>query len=60
MLKNVQITRQLYSFHMLGRLFSKSFKLGFSSMWIENFQMYKVGLEKAAEQEIKLPTFDEW
>ena len=25
-------------------------------MWIKNFQMYKLGLEKAAESEIKLPT----
>ena len=30
-----------------GRLCSKSFKLGFSSMWTKNFQMYKLGLEKA-------------
>ena len=27
-------------------LWSKSFKLGFSSMWIENFQMYKLGFRK--------------
>ena len=26
-------------------------------MWIENFQMYKLDLEKAEEPEIKLPTF---
>ena len=30
--KNVQTTRKLHSFHMLARLYSKSFKLGFSSM----------------------------
>ena len=53
--KNVQITIQLHSFHMLARLCSKSFKLGFSSMWIENFQMHKLGSEKAEEPEIKLP-----
>ena len=29
--KNVQMTIQLHSFHMLARLCSKSFKLGFSS-----------------------------
>ena len=29
--KNVQTTVQLYSFHMLARLWSKSFKLGFSN-----------------------------
>ena len=28
---------------------------GFSSMWIENFQMFKLDLEKAEEPEIKLP-----
>ena len=26
-------------------------------MWIENFQMYKLDLEKAEEPEIKLPAF---
>ena len=55
--KNVQTTRQLHSFHMLVRLCLKSFKLVFNSMWIENFQMYTLGLEKAEEPEIKLPTF---
>ena len=42
---------------MLVRLCSKSIKLGFSSMWTKNFQMYKLGLEKAEEPEIKQPTF---
>ena len=37
---------------MLVRLCSKSFKLGFSSTWTENFQIYKLGLEKAEEPEI--------
>ena len=36
---------------------SKSFKLDFTSRWTENFQMSKLGLEKAEEPEIKLPTF---
>ena len=31
---------QLCSFHMLARLWAKSFKLGFSSVWTDNFQMY--------------------
>ena len=35
----------------------KSFKLGFSTVGTENFQMYKLVLEKAEEPEIKLPTF---
>ena len=55
--KNVQTTIHMYSFHMLVKLCSKSFKLGFSSMWTENFQIYKLGLEKIEELEIKLPTF---
>ena len=55
--KNVQTTIQLCLFHMLPRLCSKSFKLDFSSLWIENFQMYKQGLKKAEEPEMKLPTF---
>ena len=53
---NVQITKQLHLFHTLMRLCSKSFKLGFNSTWTENFQMYNLGLEKAEETEIKLPT----
>ena len=35
----------------------KILKLGFNSMQIVNFQMYKLGLEKVEEPEIKLPTF---
>ena len=31
-------------------------KLGFNSKWTENFQMFKLGLEKAEELEIKLLT----
>ena len=42
---------------MLARLCSKFFKLDFNSTWTENFQMYKLGLEKAEEPEMKLPTF---
>ena len=57
--KNVQATVQLYSFHMLARLCSKSLKLGFSSPWSKNFQMYKLGFEEAEESEIELPTFVE-
>ena len=54
--KNVQTTTELCSFHMLVRLCSKSFKLGFRSMWTKNFQMFKLDLEKAEEPKIKLPT----
>ena len=31
----------------------KSFKLDFNSIWTENFQMYKLDLEKSEEPEIK-------
>ena len=34
----------------------KSFNLGFNSMWTENFQRYKLILEKVEDPEIKLPT----
>ena len=56
MAKNGQTTTQLYSFHMLARLCSISFKLGFNSTWTKNFLMYKLDFEKAEEPEIKLPT----
>ena len=32
--------------------------MGFNSTWTMNFQMFKVDLEKAEEQEVKLPTSD--
>ena len=54
--KNVQTAKQLHSAHMLARLFSESFQLDFNSVWTENFQMYKLDLEKKEEPEIKLPT----
>ena len=41
---------------MLARQCSKSFKLGFNGTWTENFQMYKLDLEKAEEPNIRLPT----
>ena len=54
--KNVQTTKQLCLFHMQTRLCSKSFKLDFNSIRAENFQMFKLDLEKEKEPEIKLPT----
>ena len=49
---------ELYNFihFMLARLCSKSFKLGFSNTRTENFQVYKLDLEKTEEPGIKLPT----
>ena len=40
-------------------LYSKFYMLGFRIMWTENFQMSKMGLEKAEKPEIKLQTFTE-
>ena len=54
--KNGQTTSQLHSSHMLVKQCSKVSKPGFSNMWTENFQMFKLVLEKAEEPEIKLPT----
>ena len=45
-----------HSFYMRARYCPKSFKSGFNSVWTENFQMYKLDLEKAQEPEVKLPT----
>ena len=55
--KNVQTTVQLCSFHVLVRLCLKSFRLGSSSTWTKNFQMYKLCLGKAEEPESQLATF---
>ena len=54
--KNVQVTVQLHSFHTLAGLCTKSLKPGFSSIWTENLQMYKLDLEKEEEPETKSPT----
>ena len=54
--QNVQTTAQLCSFHLVERQYSKSFKPGFNSTWMENFQMFKLVLEKVEEPEIKFPT----
>ena len=45
------------AYFMLAKLCLKSFKLDFINTWAKNFQMYMLGLEKAEESEIKLPTF---
>ena len=58
--KNVQTTTQLHSFHMLVKLYSKSFKLGFINTWTESFYKYKLSLEKAEEPEIKFPISVGW
>ena len=55
--KNVLTIRQLHSSLMLVRSCLKSCMLGFIIMQTRNFQMPKLGLEKAEKPEIKLPTF---
>ena len=55
--KNVLTIRQLYSSPMLVRSCLKSCMLGFSIVQTKNFQMSKLGSEKAEEPEIKLPAF---
>ena len=48
--KNIQITTQLHSFHMLVRSCSKSSTIGFNRTWTKNFQMYKLDLERQRNQ----------
>ena len=54
-LKNVQTVGQLQASPMLVRSGLKSCMLGFSIMRTKNFQMSKLGLEKAEVPEIKCP-----
>ena len=54
MTKNVQTTAQLHSSHKLAKWYSKFSRWGFNSTRSENFQMFKLDLEKAEEPEIKL------
>ena len=53
---NVPTITQLYSSHTLAKWCSKFSKPGFNSMWTEDFQMFKLVLEKAEDPEIKFPT----
>ena len=55
-----RILKLLYNcthFNMIARLCSESFKLGFRSVWTENFQMCKMGFKESERPEIKLPPF---
>ena len=56
LLKDVQTIRQLHLSPMLVKSYLKSCMLGFSTIWTENLEMAHLGLEKAEEPEIKLPT----
>ena len=54
---------EMFNYHTISfishasKVWSKFFKLVLNSTWTKNFQMYKLGLEKTKEPEIKLPTF---
>ena len=48
--KSGQTTAQLCLSHMLAKECSKSFKLGFNSIWIENLQMFKLDLKRERNQ----------
>ena len=48
--KKVQTTAQLHSSHMLTKWSSKFSKPGFNSTWTENFQMFKLDLERQRNQ----------
>ena len=54
--KNAQTTAQLHLSHTLAKECPKFSNPGFNSMWTENFQIFKLDLEKAEEPEFKLPT----
>ena len=54
--KNFQTTTRLHSSHSLSNYCSKFSKPGFNNIWNLNFEMFKLGSEKADKPEIKLPT----
>ena len=54
-----QRTFRLYTIVLIShatKVMLKFFKLGFSSNWTENLQMYKLDFKKEEEPKIKLPT----
>ena len=53
---NIQKTKIMALISHTSKVISKFSKRGFHCMWTENFQMFKLYLEKAEEPEIKLPT----
>ena len=54
MTKNVPTSAQLHSSHIPAKSCSKFSKLDFNSMQTENFQMFKLDLDKKEEPDIKL------
>ena len=57
MLKIIQSTALLCSFHMLSKLMLKILCARCQSIWTKNFQIYTMDLEKAEEWGLILPTF---
>ena len=58
--KNVHTTAQLHSSHT-SKVMLKILQARLNSMWTENFQMFKLDLEKAEEPEVKLSrSVDHW
>ena len=54
--KNAQTTTHLHSSPMLVKWCSKFSKPSFNSTWTNDYQTFKMDLEKAEEPKIKLPT----
>ena len=54
--KNAQTTAQLHSSHRLAKVMLKILQVRLQQCVNQNFQMFKLDLEKAEEPEIKLPT----
>ena len=57
--KHLSYSTTVLILHASKTRLKKFFKLGFSSMCSENFQLYKLDLEKAEESEITFLTFIE-
>ena len=55
--KNAQTTAQLHSSHMLGKVMFKILQARLQQYVNQELTDFKLGLEKAEEPEIKLPTF---
>ena len=54
--KNAQTTAQLHSSHRLAKVMLKILQVRLQQCVNQNFQMFKLVLEKAEKPEIKLPT----
>ena len=53
---NLEKEEKIWRYHSLISNYINKLIEDFNSMWTENFQMYKLGSEKAEEPAIKLPT----